>query len=163
MPRVRAVDKECGLEAHRIERTLRALTSHASPKAPVAIRMVCLVDQTWDGPHFVNLIRNTKICSLCSDVSILTLSRPFLLKSQALYADEFCRLLGWGLWCKSEDRAARIWSGSGRSPCPVASVLVHRSLSHSLSSFLVTVCYYPSCLVLTKRISKHGYLCMLNE
>ncbi len=136
MPRVRAVGKECGLEAHRTEQTLRDLTSHASPEAPVAIRMVCIVDRTWDSPCFVNLIRSTKICSLCSDVLILILSWPFLLKSQALYADEFCRLLGWGLWCRSEDRGARIWSGSRRSPCPVASVLVHRSLSHSLPSLL---------------------------
>jgi len=41
---VRAVGKECGLEAHRTERTLRDLTSHASPEALVAIRMVCIVD-----------------------------------------------------------------------------------------------------------------------
>jgi hypothetical protein len=40
------VGKECGLEVHRTERTLRALTSHASPEAPVAIKMVCLVDRT---------------------------------------------------------------------------------------------------------------------
>jgi len=46
MPRVRAVGKECGLEAHRTERTLRDLTLHASPKAPVAIRMVCIIDRT---------------------------------------------------------------------------------------------------------------------
>jgi hypothetical protein len=46
MQRVRAVGKECGLEAHRIERTLKDLTSHASPEAPVAIRMVCIVDRT---------------------------------------------------------------------------------------------------------------------
>jgi len=46
IPRVRAVGKECGLEAHRTERTLRDLTSHASPEAPVAIRMVCIVDRT---------------------------------------------------------------------------------------------------------------------
>jgi len=43
---VRAVGKECGLKAHRTERTLRDLTSHASPEAPVAIRMVCIVDRT---------------------------------------------------------------------------------------------------------------------
>ncbi len=46
MQRVRAVGKECGLEAHRTVRTLRDLTSHASPEAPVAIRMVCIVDRT---------------------------------------------------------------------------------------------------------------------
>ncbi len=46
IPRVRVVGKECGLEAHRIERTLRDLTSHASPEAPVAIKMVCIVDRT---------------------------------------------------------------------------------------------------------------------
>jgi hypothetical protein len=63
--------------------------------------MVCIVDRTWDSPCFVNLIRSTEICSLCSDVLILILSWPFLLKSQVLYADEFCRLLGWGLWCRS--------------------------------------------------------------
>ncbi len=74
MSRVRAVGKECGLEAHRIERTLRDLTSHASPKVPVAIKMVGIVDRTWDSPCFVNLIRSTKICSLCSDVLILILS-----------------------------------------------------------------------------------------
>jgi len=43
---VRAVGKECGLKAHRTERTLRDLTSHASPEAPVVIRMVCIVDRT---------------------------------------------------------------------------------------------------------------------
>jgi hypothetical protein len=43
---VRAVGKECGLEVHRIERTLRDLTSHASLEAPVAIRMVCIGDRT---------------------------------------------------------------------------------------------------------------------
>jgi hypothetical protein len=43
---VRAVGKECGLEAHRTKRTLRDLTSHSSPKAPVAIRMVCIIDRT---------------------------------------------------------------------------------------------------------------------
>ncbi len=43
---MRAVGKECGLEAHRTEQTLRDLTSHASPEAPVAIRMVCIVDRT---------------------------------------------------------------------------------------------------------------------
>ncbi len=46
MPRVRAVGKECGLEVHRIERTLRDLTSHASLETPVAIRMVCIGDRT---------------------------------------------------------------------------------------------------------------------
>jgi hypothetical protein len=46
MSRVRAMGKECGLEVHRTERTLRDLTSHASPKAPIAIRMVCIVDRT---------------------------------------------------------------------------------------------------------------------
>jgi len=40
------VGKECGLEAHRTKRTLRDLTSHSSPKAPVAIRMVCIIDRT---------------------------------------------------------------------------------------------------------------------
>jgi hypothetical protein len=43
---VRTMGKECGLEAHRTKQTLRALTSHASPEAPVAIKMVCLVDRT---------------------------------------------------------------------------------------------------------------------
>ncbi len=71
---MRAVGKECGLEAHRTERTLKDLTSHASPEAPVAIRMVCIVDRTRDSPCFVNLIRSTEICSLCSDVLILILS-----------------------------------------------------------------------------------------
>jgi hypothetical protein len=46
MPKVRVVGKECGLEAHQTERTLRDLTSHASPEAPVAIKMVCIVDRT---------------------------------------------------------------------------------------------------------------------
>jgi hypothetical protein len=174
MPRVRAVGKECGLEAQRTERTLKDLTSHASPEAPVAIRMVCIVDPTWDSPCFVNLIRSTEICSMCSDVLILILSWPFLLKSQALYADEFCRLLGWGLWCRSEDRGARIWSGSRCSPCLVASVLVHRSLFDSLPSLLVTSVFRlvltldptgyhfsshkvwkPSFLVLTKLRTRH--------
>jgi hypothetical protein len=46
MPRVRVVGKECGLEALQTERTLRDLTSHASPEAPGAIRMVCIADRT---------------------------------------------------------------------------------------------------------------------
>ncbi len=46
MPRVRVVGKECGLEALRTERILRDLTSHTSPEALVAIRMVCIIDRT---------------------------------------------------------------------------------------------------------------------
>ncbi len=46
MSKVRAVGKECGLEAHRTKRTMRDLTSHASLETPVAIRMVCIVDRT---------------------------------------------------------------------------------------------------------------------
>jgi hypothetical protein len=35
-----------GPEMPRLSGTLRDLTSHASPEAPVAIRMVCIVDRT---------------------------------------------------------------------------------------------------------------------